>query len=136
MTMSAVTDRMVRNAEISVLSPNVLRHAAFAVTGNLMKAAGGDSDAIRDLRKKHLDRRDASPRGVAYVESRRNEQRWILRMAAAIEPDAVLLMNWFQGDPITALGGLTAEELVANGAYEELVAFLCAIDRGSSGVCP
>jgi len=50
----------------------------------------------------------------------------ILRLAAALEPDAVEAMIWYRSVPIAVLDGLTAAELVARGRTTAVLTFLRA----------
>ena len=48
----------------------------------------------------------------------------VLRAAAELEPNPALIVAWYRETPITAPGQLTAEQLVAMGRAELVVAFL------------
>jgi hypothetical protein len=50
----------------------------------------------------------------------------ILRLAAALEPDAVEAMIWYRSIPIAVLDGFTAAELVAQGRAAAVITFLRA----------
>ena len=51
----------------------------------------------------------------------------VLRAAAELEPNPDLVVTWYRETPIAALGQLTAEQLVAIGRAELVVAFLRSI---------
>jgi hypothetical protein len=55
----------------------------------------------------------------------------VLRIAAGIEPDPPTMMAWYRQTPIAELGHLTAEQLVALGRTDALIAFLQSIREGS-----
>lgn len=57
----------------------------------------------------------------------------VLRMAAAMEPDPSALMAWYRHTPIAELGYLTAEQLVALGRAEAVIAWLQARDGDARG---
>jgi hypothetical protein len=55
----------------------------------------------------------------------------VLRVAAGIEPDPPAMMAWYRQTPIAELGYLTAEQLVALGRTDAVIAFLQSIRKGS-----
>lgn len=55
----------------------------------------------------------------------------VLRTAAQIEPDPHTTMDWYRRTPIAELGYLTAEQLVALGRTEALIAFLQSVLEGA-----
>jgi hypothetical protein len=54
----------------------------------------------------------------------------VLRVAAQIEADPAAVMSWYRHTRIAELGHLTAEQLVALGRAEAVVAFLCSVHGG------
>lgn len=54
----------------------------------------------------------------------------VLELARKIEPGVVTAMHWYRNVPITELGDLSAQQLVARGRAESVVAFLKSILRG------
>lgn len=54
----------------------------------------------------------------------------VLRLAAAIEPDAEAMMDWYVQTPIAELGHLTARKLVGLGRADAVIAFLQSIRSG------
>ncbi len=57
----------------------------------------------------------------------------VLRVAAEIEPDRAAVMEWYRCTPIRELGDLSAEQLVALGRAEMVIAFLRSIRDGLRG---
>ncbi|MHA6205636.1 hypothetical protein ACXU4B_14525 [Dyella soli] len=55
----------------------------------------------------------------------------VLRVAAEIEPRPAAVMEWYRATPIAELGQLTAEQLVALGRAEVVIAFLRSIRDGT-----
>lgn len=55
----------------------------------------------------------------------------VLRAAAELEPNPALVTIWYQETPIAALGQLTAEQLVAMGRAQLVVAFLRGIHNSA-----
>ena len=120
---------MIRDVESAMLNPSEAKIEALAPIGLVARPSGGESPIILDDVAKHPDRSHVAASAATYVENQRNQQRWILRMASTMEPDVELLMTWFHDDPITALGGFTAAELVAKGSYVEVMDFLARVAR-------
>lgn len=54
----------------------------------------------------------------------------VLRVAAQVEPDPALAMQWYRKTHIAELGHLTASELVAMGRSEAVIDFLQGIRDG------
>jgi hypothetical protein len=54
----------------------------------------------------------------------------VLRVAAEIEPNPAVVMDWYRWTPIRELGNLSAEQLVALGRAEMVIAFLRSIRDG------
>jgi hypothetical protein len=57
----------------------------------------------------------------------------VLREAAGLEPDPSAMMIWYRQTPIAELGYLTAEQLVALGRAEMVIAFLGSVRDGTRG---
>ena len=55
----------------------------------------------------------------------------LLRIVAAIEPDRAQAMRWYHQAPIAELGYLTAEQLVALGRTDAVIAFLRSVQAGA-----
>jgi hypothetical protein len=55
----------------------------------------------------------------------------MIDLCMTLEPDPVRCADWFFHDPISELSGITANEALAAGRSDELVAFLAAIARGA-----
>jgi|GEM_PF-3600242 len=51
-------------------------------------------------------------------------ERQVLALAAGVVGDPVQIDAWYRSDPIAALGGRTAQMLVAAGAGHEVLGFL------------
>lgn len=54
----------------------------------------------------------------------------VLRIAAETESDPEAIMEWYRWTPIRELGNLSAEQLVALGRAELVIAFLRSIRDG------
>lgn len=54
-------------------------------------------------------------------------QARVLRAACRIESRLEVVLDWYGKDPISALGGYTAEELVSAGLEDRVIGFLGAI---------
>jgi hypothetical protein len=57
----------------------------------------------------------------------------VLRVAAQIEADPIVVMRWYRHTHIAELGCLTAEQLVALGRAEVVIAFLRSVRDGQRG---
>jgi hypothetical protein len=57
----------------------------------------------------------------------------IWRLALSIEGNHAGIEEWFRCTPIGELGGLTAQQLVAQGDAPEVIDFLWSIRRGERG---
>jgi hypothetical protein len=55
----------------------------------------------------------------------------VLRVAAEIESSPAAVMEWYRKTPIEELGQFTAEQLVALGRSEVVIAFLRSIRDGA-----
>lgn len=55
----------------------------------------------------------------------------LLQIAAAIEPNRARAINWYRQVPIAELGHLTAEQLVALGRTDAVIAFLRSVQDGA-----
>jgi hypothetical protein len=56
-------------------------------------------------------------------------QAEVIKAACVLEPDVDAVLDWFAGDPIEALGGRTAANLVAIGMAQPVLDFLAAAIR-------
>lgn len=54
----------------------------------------------------------------------------VLRVATAIVGDLAKAISWYQGEPISALGGITAEQLVAAGEADRVKRYLRTLQPG------
>lgn len=57
----------------------------------------------------------------------------IMRLALSIERDPAVIDDWFLSAAIRELGGLTAQQLVAQGDAKLVIEFLWSIRRGERG---
>jgi hypothetical protein len=55
----------------------------------------------------------------------------VLRIAAEVESSPASVMEWYQKTPIAELGQFTAEQLVALGRADLVIAFLTSIRDGA-----
>ncbi|KLD66143.1 hypothetical protein [Dyella japonica] len=55
----------------------------------------------------------------------------VLRVAAEVESSPAAVMEWYRNTPIEELGQFTAEQLVASGRAEVVIAFLRTILDGA-----
>jgi hypothetical protein len=57
----------------------------------------------------------------------------IMQLALSIESDPAAIEDWFWSATIRELGGLTAQQLVAQGNATLVIEFLWSIRRGERG---
>jgi hypothetical protein len=57
-----------------------------------------------------------------------DERALIINLATRIEMDNRRCLEWYTGDPIVSLGGLTAAELVSLGRGTKVISFLRRVE--------
>lgn len=72
----------------------------------------------------------------AIAKARAEAKRRQMKLAAMIEPDPQRVHQWWTEEPITELGSLTADQLVAQGMECLVEKFLLSIIFDSCSVCP
>ena len=104
-------------------------HAEENVVQTCPQEQGAVTDALPLIRLMRHEAAWAFPTSQRY----RSAVRAALRLAAKVEPDPLMLIDWCQTVPIEELDDLTALELISQGRATAVTQFLSSILGGKRG---